>query len=396
MSAWLVLAVTLGLQAAISAAALTMPVLAPAAAASFGLQAVQIGLYVGLVYAGAMASSLASGTIIRRYGAIRTSQVALLLAAAGLLLGLSGMAWLLVPGALVIGFGYGTVTPASSHMLARSAPAGRMGLVFSLKQTGVPLGGAIAGLLLPPVAGHGGWHWGVALSAAICLAAAALAQPLQPALDADRDPAAQPSRAPLFAPLRNILSRPALRDLAAASFVFAAMQLVLTSYLVTFLSGERGLSLGTAGAVMAMSQAAGIAGRLAWGWMADRLVGPRLLLCLLAAAMAGCALAFALSGSGWPVAVLILASILFGATAIGWNGVFLAEVARLVPREEAGAATGGALFMTYGGVIAGPPIFAFLIGHGGYGSAFLAFSLALAGLAVFLARSPAALHTSRS
>ena len=42
-----------------------------------------IGVFVGLVYAGSMAASLASGGFIERYGAIRVSQVCVLLCAAG-------------------------------------------------------------------------------------------------------------------------------------------------------------------------------------------------------------------------------------------------------------------------------------------------------------------------
>ena len=62
----------------------------------------------------------------------------------------------------------------------------------------------------------------------------------------------------------------------------------------------------------------------------------------------------------------------FGATAIGWNGVYLAEVARQAPRGRAGEATGGTLFFTFSGVLVGPPIFAFLVEGGvSYSVAFL-------------------------
>ncbi|WP_417276298.1 hypothetical protein [Castellaniella sp.] len=44
-------------------------------------------------------------------------------------------------GALLIGLGYGPITPAH-----------RMSFVFSIKQTGVPLGGVLAGLVVPGLA----------------------------------------------------------------------------------------------------------------------------------------------------------------------------------------------------------------------------------------------------
>ena len=42
---------------------------------------------------------------------------------------------------------------------------------------------------------------------------------------------------------------------------------------------------------------------------------------------------------------------MFGGTAIGWNGVQLAEVARNAPADEVGAITGAAGFITFGGVV---------------------------------------------
>lgn len=71
--------------------------------------------------------------------------------------------------------------------------------------------------------------------------------------------------------------------------------------------------------------------------------------------------------------MLLLLYAVFGASAIGWNGVYLAEVARRAPAGAVGAATAAALFITFGGVLAGPPIFAFMVKTGmSYGAAFIA------------------------
>jgi NADH dehydrogenase/NADH:ubiquinone oxidoreductase subunit G len=51
-----------------------------------------------------------------------------------------------------------------------------------------------------------------------------------------------------------------------------------------------------------------------------------------------------------------------GASAIGWNGVFLAEIARLAPAGQASVATGGTLCITFLGVVLGPPLFGVLAG----------------------------------
>ena len=70
----------------------------------------------------------------------------------------------------------------------------------------------------------------------------------------------------------------------------------------------------------------------------------------------------------------------FGATAIGWNGVQLAEVARHAPAGQAGTVTGASGFVTFAGVVIGPPTFALLAAvTGSYRVGFVAFgSLSLA------------------
>jgi hypothetical protein len=42
---------------------------------------------------------------------------------------------------------------------------------------------------------------------------------------------------------------------------------------------------------------------------------------------------------------------------VGWNGVFLAEIARIAPQGRTSEATGGCLFFTFLGVVVTPPIF---------------------------------------
>lgn len=356
------LATTLAVQALVSMAALTAPVLAPAAASELGIPATLVGVFVALIYVGAMISSLASGNLVVRFGAIRVSQVCLVLCGAGLALGTLGSSALMAASGLLIGLGYGPVTPASSHILARTTPAHLMGFMFSLKQTGVPLGGALAGALVPSFAILWGWQGAAIAVCAACMLMALLAQPTRAGFDADRDPARRLSLTGVFKPLAMVFSYPRIRDLAICTFFFGALQLCLTTYLVTYLTTAYGMPLVTAGLVLALTQGAGIGGRLVWGLVADRWMTPRRLLSLLAIAMAASSLLTASFDPDWPLVAVIAVSMAFGATAIGWNGVYLAEVARLAPVGQAGVLTGGTLFFTYFGVVAGPPAFAALVG----------------------------------
>ena len=61
--------------------------------------------------------------------------------------------------------------------------------------------------------------------------------------------------------------------------------------------------------------------------------------------------------SSWPLGLIYIVCLLFGASAIGWNGVYLAEVAHIAPPGQAGSATGASLAMTYSGVVILPSLF---------------------------------------
>ena len=80
----------------------------------------------------------------------------------------------------------------------------------------------------------------------------------------------------------------------------------------------------------------------------------------------------AFAAPAWPVWLVLPLAALYGATAIGWNGVQLAELARRAPAGQAGAVTGASGFVTFGGVVGGPLLFAGLAGlTGGYRTSFL-------------------------
>ncbi len=382
--AWVPLSITLAIQAMVAMALLTLPVMAPDVAKAVGVSPALIGVYVAIVYAGAMLASLAAGTTVKRLGAIRVSQIGLVLCALGLALCAIPSPWAMSVGAVLIGFGYGPITPASSHLLARTTDPRRMSLVFSIKQTGVPLGGVLAGAFVPGVLLLLGWQGALLVSAAANLVCALIAQPLCAHLDADRDKAQPLVLGGLVQPIRLVLKHPALRMLAACSFVFSMAQLSLTTYLVTFLNVTLAYTLVAAGAALSIAQVGGMAGRILWGWLADRYTGARTMLAALAVLMAMGALATAMLRPDTPTLLIMAVLVVFGATAVGWNGVYLAEVARQAPPGLASVATGGTLAVTFLGVVLGPPMFGALsewFGSYRAGFGFLAFpTLVCAGL----------------
>jgi MFS family permease len=381
------LAITLAVQALTSMAMIAPSVMAPVAAAELGVSPQGIGWFVALEYLFGMVSGLACGALIGHFGPVRVCQISVCLAAAGLAAGTGAVLPMVFAAAGLIGSAYGLVNPVSSHLLARAAPPRMMSLIFSIKQTGVPVGGALAGALVPPLVLALSWRSSAVAVALLCVSLALVIQPAR-ATDAAVHRGTVPrSAADFFAPLAMVFANPPVLELALVSLIFSSAQLALVVYFVSYLNLDLGYGLVAAGLIYSSAHAAGIAGRIAWGAVADRWLSPRSMLGLLGVMMALCGMGAAAFNADWPLPAVILVSALFGASAVGWNGVYLAEVARLAPPGRVGAITGGTQFFTFTGALAAPPLFGFVVGlAGNYGKAYLVFCLlpALAGLRLLL------------
>jgi MFS family permease len=370
------LAVTLAVQTLAAFAVYCAPVLAPLAAPALGVAPSAVGYYIAATYAGSMIGSAAAGGWVARFGPIRVSQAGLALGFAGLALDAGALLPLAIMGGLIVGLGYGPATPASSVILIRTAPPSMVSLVFSIKQTGVPAGGVLAGAIAPALALALGWQGAALAIGAACLALALAIEPMRRRYDLELRPSAPASVRSALAPVAMVLADPMLRRMCVCSFVYGGVQITLVTYLVTFLVESFALSLVIAGMVMAVSQVASVAGRVLWGLAADRLLSRRAMLGLLGIGMGASAAAALAAGPGWPAWLLFAYAAVFGATAVGWNGVFLAEVARVAPQGRTSEATGGCLFFTYLGVVLTPPAFnALLALGGGYALAYAAFAV---------------------
>src|SRR3954447_3201799 len=153
------LAATLAVQTLATMAMYSVPAIAPEVAQDLNVSGALVGGFVATAYGVGILSALLSPGLVRRYGGVRATQ-AVLLAASGMLAlaalghGIAG----LVLAAVVLGLGYGAAAPASTHLLVPQTPRPVFNLVMSLRQIGVPLGGVLAALILPPLALAIGWR----------------------------------------------------------------------------------------------------------------------------------------------------------------------------------------------------------------------------------------------
>lgn len=351
-----VLAATTGALTFAAMVAVFPAAIAPAIGIALDVSPSLVGIQISLLYFGAMLTSLTGGAMNQRLGACRTTQVALALLAIGAGLMAIGTLPLFIFASIIMGLGYGLTNPAASHLLVRFTENHRRGLVFSIKQTGVPLGGMLAGAIAPLLAVAFDWRVAVISLLIPALAGLILLQQRRPRWDGDRSRVSTWRLAP-FADLALVWRHPPLRLLALASFFFSASQLCLTVFTVTMLVEDIHLTLVHAGFTLALIQVIGVIGRMLWGWIAD-VIGNGLTALLLVntVSLSGSLLVTQMSDA-WPIWLITGVLCLFALGTLSWNGVYLAEVARVAPAGEVARASGGALFLTYAGVMVGPSAF---------------------------------------
>ncbi|QTP54458.1 MFS transporter [Billgrantia sulfidoxydans] len=362
-----------------SLVALFPAAIAPELAAALGVSSATVGLQVSLIFAGAMLSAMIGGPLTRRLGPCRTSQLSLgLLGSAAALLAIPSLP-VFALASLIAGLGYGMTNPSASVLLVRFTPAEHRGLIFSLKQAGVPLGGVLAGASAPALALTVGWQAGLLTLTALAAGGILALQRTRQAWDDQREPRTQLLVTP-FAGLLLVWRQRALRHVALFSLCFSAIQLSVSAFTVALLVEDLAFGLVQAGLVMSAVQVSGVVGRIGWGWVGDRLGDRLITLAIIACTTTAGALLVAVMTPAWPQWLVVTLLCLLSLSSLGWNGVFMAEITHLAPPERIADAAGGCLVFTYSGVLLGLPLVTLL--HGLVGRYTPLFAL-LGGISLF-------------
>lgn len=336
------------LQGTVALGLFGLSVLAP----QLGLSLAQLAALNTLMFAVGTLGALTAGRWLQRFGDWNVAALCAAAVAAGMLCLLAGGAWAPWCAVLLFGVAFGPETPASASVLSRVTPAARRPWIFSVRQTGNQIGAVLGSLALPAL-------WVV--DARLPYAAVALLALLMAGwcLWLSRgDPLVSTVR-PVGverAALRRVAASAPLRALAFATLCYTAVQMCLNTFLMTLAVRDWHWPVSRAAAAVAGLQAAGFAGRLAWGALAQRLPASGRLLGGLGLLMGASGALLMLGPRDGVLPLLALA--LLGFSASGWNGVLVAEVSRIAGPAQAGALTGAVLMFGYLGLTLAPLAFA--------------------------------------
>jgi MFS transporter, ACS family, hexuronate transporter len=166
--------------------------------------------------------------------------------------------------------------------------------------------------------------------------------------------------------LRSLMRNPVWVAATAYGWVFMGALGCVVAYLAVSLNQDAGLSPVQAGLMLAVLQVGGIAGRLGFGVLSDRLGSRGAVMALSAALAVATCLAMAAFGHGRAgTAGLVGIAFLLGLSCMGWNALYITLTAEVVPVQNAATAVGAGTTITFTGMFAVPPIFGLIADHSG-------------------------------
>ncbi len=358
---WRVLAAGVAANASFSAAAAGIPTTAIWMRADYHLGNATLGLVLGAIGLGVGLSELPWGVATDRFG----DRPVLVAGLASTALALIAMALFLVPSAnavpalalfvtamAAVGLLGGSVNGSSGRAIMSWFREGERGLAMSIRQTAVPLGGAIGAVLLPWLAATHGFVAVFGALAFLCGASCLLAwrwvyEPPQ-AHAAAKTPASTKS---------GPLADPVIWRLALGIGLLCVPQFAVLTFATVFLHDFAQLGRAGISGAMAAVQVGAMVMRVWSGRHTDKHGNRRSYLrgsALVAGSSFVAMAAISSLGHACPVAGLVALLVFAGICVSAWHGVAYAELATLAGPARAGTALGMANTACYLGLFLVP------------------------------------------
>lgn len=361
---WVMLTVAMLAQASSTVAANAAVFLIPYLHSERGLTLVQAGALASASIIGTAVSLVGWGLVVDHVGERFTLVSGLVVTATGSGAAAFAEGYLALAACwFVAGVGVASSNSASGRLVVGWFPPERRGLAMGIRQTALPLGMGFAAVFVPVTVHATDLRTTLLAVTALCLVALALCALL--VVDPHRVPRADVTDpAALANPYRGSTT---LVRIHVASALLVIPQFTVWTYMLVWLIDDRSWSAGLAGALVAVTQLLGSAGRIGVGWWSDR-VGSRLvpLRQVAVAAFATMLLLGLLEPTPLAIALIVVATVV----TVADNGLAFTSVAEIGGPYWSGRALGLQNTGQYLVSAAVPPGVGLLVTHAGYGWAF--------------------------
>jgi sugar phosphate permease len=331
---------------------------------AYHLSPTQTAILVSAINVGPLFSMMFLGKAIDQYGE------RLILGISSLLLGLTMGATLLshhylflIMILMIVGAWYGASQPGGSKAIVHWFPQKERGLAMGIRQTGIPLGGAIAAASIPWLSIHFGVSTAIIAQACLAIVSGLLFLLLYRDAEQTKSESEKPKDPKEKENWKSICLNKTLYPVFFVGISLVSLQFILVARFMGFLMNELQVSLTKAGLYLAVVQVSGMLGRVVLAWISDNwLKGNRvrlLILCIGMAIVSIFSLLWLNEGvSSW---LLIGISIVLGFFGMGWYSLYIVYISENGPEDQIAYTVSIGLTLNQIAIISAPILFGLIV-----------------------------------
>ena len=355
----------------------------------YALTNTESGLLVSVVNVGPLFCMLFVGRLLDQYNekiliSISSFLLGSLLLLTNIVSGFNGLLFVL----LLIGMFYSVSQPGGSKVILKWFPKENRGLAMGIRQAGIPIGGALAGVLIPFLTVQYNMTYAINSIACICIIGGVLFFVFYKEPYVQEEARKGHNKISFWMELKVVICKKELYPIYITGICMISLQMVLVGHFMKFLAGEQSITFIVAGTVFSVMFFSGMIGRIALATISDVLYkgNRRIPLFIAVCASIGLMLLLVMNIHTITSGVLYGVSALLGFFSIGWFSLFIAEVAELASEESVGITVGLALTLNQIAIIVAPVLFGYIVDEKGYAYAWLCIVVLLSISAVSLYR----------
>ncbi|WP_242270456.1 MFS transporter [Bacillus cereus group sp. BfR-BA-01310] len=353
----------------------------------YSLTNMQSGLLVSVVNIGPLFCMLFVGRLLDRYNEKLLITISSFLLGGSLLLTntvneFTGLLFVL----LLVGVFYSVSQPGGSKVIIKWFSKENRGLAMGIRQAGIPIGGMLAGVLIPFLTIKYNVAYAINIIACICIIGGFLFFIFYKEPYVQEKVKEERIKLSFWMQLKAVMCKKELYPIYITGICMISLQMVLVGHFIKFLVMEQSITPILAGKVFSILFFSGMIGRVVLAAVSDLLYkGNRSTpLFIVVCISIGFILIFVISIHTITIGVLYGVSALLGFFSIGWFSLFMVEVAESASEESVGMTVSFALTLNQIAIIVAPVLFGYIVDEKGYTYAWLCIVVLLSISAVSL------------
>ncbi|MGE7766938.1 MFS transporter [Peribacillus sp. NPDC096540] len=354
----------------------------------WNLTPLQTGFIVSAVNIGPMFSMLVFGYLMDKKGEKQ------IIGWGTIILGVSALTLVFVNNYIVlllllllVGIWYGSAQTGGSTAIVKWFPNKHRGLALGIRQTGIPIGGALASVILSYTYNHFNLSVTHVVQGVVAIIGGLLF--LLFYHEPERTSATKAKSGSFKEKMNAIKNNKELYPVYIVGIVMMSLQMIIIAHFMSYLHQEGSYSLTEAGKYLSLVLIGGMIGRVVIAWLSDQFFEhnrERLLLIVMVVAVLLTVMLPLIIGVEFKI-LMLLFCFLLGFVAIGWYSIFIACVTEQSDPRYIGLTVSSALTLNQLFIVIAPSLFGLVVNIFSYQLALYIVGIAVALGAINLYRA---------